>query len=155
MNMINIKTDSLEVKSSNTSEVKCTVERFESGSVILNKFAMIQFFEGSDLHLSRLKRIGIRSIEVKKTKLIIELVRGMLSADDKFEFIFDYSDLTTLREFLEARIEHCEIERDKRTLDVNGNPKFNADVYVGQKLLLLDLRELMIGKIVDVIVTNK
>ena len=55
----------------------------------------------------------------------------------------DRQDLFILRKWLEVRMLHCEMERDTRS------DKFNPDTYIGQKLLLLDLRELLLGEAVD------
>ena len=58
-------------------------------------------------------------------------------------------EVKTMRSWLETRMSHCEMERENRTTTKNGHPKFNPDTYIGQKLLLLDLRELLLGDIVD------
>jgi hypothetical protein len=49
-------------------------------------------------------------------------------------------EVIALKEALEARMLHCEHERDARS------ENFNADTYIGMKLLLIDIREWLLGE---------
>lgn len=54
-------------------------------------------------------------------------------------------DVQIMLDLLKIRMAHCEKERDDR------DPRFNPDTYIGQKLLLVDLREwLAIEQALDV-----
>ena len=125
------------------------VRRFREGIIALTGFAIAQFLEGAEL-LAQSKHGCSR----KDTLLILRLAKGIgvLQHNPSVSISVDYLDLVHLREWLELRMAHCEVERDQRTVIHVADkefPKFNADTYIGQKLLLLDLRELMLGEIIE------
>lgn len=49
-------------------------------------------------------------------------------------------DVRCLKQCLENRMAHCEKQRDER------DDQFNADTYIMQKMLLLELREWLLGE---------
>lgn len=53
------------------------------------------------------------------------------------------NEMNMLRQWLEARIAHCEAERDQRS------ERFNPDTYIMMKMLLLDIREWLLGEVVS------
>lgn len=68
------------------------------------------------------------------------------------------AEVKQLRRWLEARMAHCEEERDSESgaekhshansID-EPSKKFNPDTYIAQKFLLLDIREWLAGDIID------
>lgn len=58
------------------------------------------------------------------------------------------AEVKTMIHVLQLRMAHCEKERDLRTTRNNAKGEkvevFNPDTYIGQKLLLIDLREWLI-----------
>jgi len=144
----NIPTNALVVVGSSFDIKSCKIKQFTNGIIALTGFAICQFLEGAELIAN--KPSGCFRSE---TLLILRLAKSMgtLNHVPAVEITVDYRDLTHLRSWLEARMQHCEQERDARTLSPSGDGthlKFNADTYIGMKLLLLDLRELMLGELV-------
>lgn len=144
--MENIQTNSLTALDVVKSNYKATVNVFKSGKIALTGFAISQFLEGFEL-------IVKRSLHSQKADVLLSLKLAKAIAAciqlEKAIVELDYEELVILRSWLETRIAHCEEERDSRTTWPNTNTlKFNPDTYIGQKLLLLDLRELMLGEIV-------
>jgi hypothetical protein len=93
-------------------------------------FALVQFFEGMKLipysspHHEMLKKLMDAFIKINYEEFIQE---------------YYYSEIKQLIEFLNIRLEHCVKER--------GSKKFNQETYLNMKLLLIDLRELIVPKI--------
>jgi hypothetical protein len=152
----NIPTNALVVVNRNDYSFRADVFRFNTGVISLTGFALAQFMEGADLEITELEkeRINIKSVlHCKKMKLILNMSKSIVTTihGNTSSMEVDYEDLKILRKWLELRMSHCEKERDARTVWPH-NPevlKFNPDTYIGQKLLLLDLRELMLGEIVE------
>ena len=144
--MENISTNSFSVLDAERSRYKATVKVFKSGKIALTGFAISQFLEGFEL-------IVKESLHAQKTDVLLSLKLSKAIAAcvqlEKAIVEIDYEELVILRSWLEARMAHCEKERDSRTTMPNSEIlKFNPDTYIGQKLLLLDIRELMLGEIV-------
>lgn len=102
--------------------------RISKGKIKLTQFALIQLIHGAEI------------IEKASHKLVAKIgIAAMnlatMQEHTSVELDFDREDVYELRNLLEARMLHCEKERDER------NPKFNADTYIAQKFLLLDIRE--------------
>lgn len=148
-NMVHVPTNSLVVSHKEMITRKANVRIFQTGKILLNGFAIAQFLEGFELYVKDDTRVNIPK---EMIVLSLKITKGIGSALQlkNAEFEFDYEELKTLRTWLEIRMRHCEIERDNRTV-WSHNPevlKFNPDTYIGQKLLLLDLRELLLGEII-------
>ena len=146
--MVHVPTDSLVVLHSEKTTRKANIRIFQTGKILLNGFAISQFMEGFELYVKDDTRVNIPK---EMILLSLKISKGLAMAIQlkNAEFEFDYEELKTLRTWLEIRMRHCEIERDNRTVWAhNGAPKFNPDTYIGQKLLLLDLRELLLGEII-------
>lgn len=149
--LVNIFSNSLRVIEKTTDVQRVELKVFDKGIITLNGFAIMQFLEGAKVITNAYIHKTFTAFEVN---LILRLSEGLLSnlqnaEDCKIEVT--YKDLQSLRTWLEARMSHCEKERDSRTMiTCNGEQveKFNADTYIGQKLLLLDLRELLLGEVV-------
>jgi hypothetical protein len=129
-----------------------------SGTFTLNQFSLFQFFVGHQLMdegnlvpqptAKLLSKLGVLAIEMAyPTNVSVSL---------------DRREVTVLVKMLEARMAHCEMERDRRdTLEVDDNrayasqedaernQKFNPDTYIAQKLLLLEMKEWLFGEILD------
>ena len=147
--MVNVPTNSLTVSHKETVKMRATVRMFQSGTIFLNGFAISQFLEGFELLVPHHSKIEVLK---EHTKLSLKIAKGIAATIQlgKAEYPVVYSEVKILKEWLEARMRHCEQERDNRTTwPHNGELKFNPDTYIGQKLLLLDLRELLIGEIID------
>lgn len=150
VSMQNIPTNSLTVVDKHTDSKYCHVRLFKSGIIQLTGFAIAQFLEGAELVVAD---SIITMMKVDNVKLILRLSKSisMVQAMESANIEVNYEDLKTLRNWLELRMAHCEQERDQRTMINRGGhdyPKFNPDTYIGMKLLLLDIRELMLGEIV-------
>lgn len=144
--MENIQTNSLTALDVVKSNYKATVNVFKSGKIALTGFAISQFLEGFELIVK-----GSLHSQKDDVLLSLKLAKAIAACVQLQKAIVEinYEELTILRSWLEARMEHCEKERDSRTTLPNSNTlKFNPDTYIGQKLLLLDIRELMLGEIV-------
>ena len=144
--MENIQTNSLTALDVVKSSYKATVNVFKSGKIALTGFAISQFLEGFELLVKG-------ALHPQKTDVLLSLKLSKAIAAciqlEKAIVEINYEELTLLRNWLETRMAHCEKERDSRTTMPNSNVlKFSPDTYIGQKLLLLDIRELMLGEIV-------
>lgn len=78
------------------------------------------------------------------------------------EFNVTRNDVVMLRQWLEQRMRHCELEREQENqtytewINTNSNSihmdkeqpirNFNPDTYIGMKLLLIELREWLLGE---------
>ena len=145
---INIPSNFLALIKGNYEDVRCTMRVLTNGVISLTGFAIVQFLEGADIVNN-----SHPTMDQKDVSLLLKLAKsiGILNDFDTIEFDITYGELKVLRSWLEARMLHCEKERDDRTMMNLGGveyPKFNPDTYIGQKLLLLDLRELMLGQII-------
>lgn len=148
--MAHVPADSLTVIDSKKSKKNVNILSFQEGIIKLSGFAIVQFLEGAEL-LNNDPDKAIDSYSTRKEiNLILSLTKKAIIRHDPFvEIHVDYGDLKILRSWLEVRMAHCEKERDERTLIPGTDaPKFNPDTYIGQKLLLMDIRELMIGEVV-------
>ena len=146
--MVNVPTDSLIVSHSEKITKKANVKIFQTGKILLTGFAITQFLEGFELYVKDDTRVNIPK---EMVILSLKIAKGLPMAIQlkNGEFEFDYEELRILRTWLEIRMKHCEIERDNRVAWPHDRDalKFNPDTYIGQKLLLLDLRELLLGEI--------
>ena len=138
---LNIPANSLQVLSSNKKEERVTMSYFFEGKIKLSDFAMMQFLHGAKSELEMTEKEPTH----KELTLWFKMSTHLLTVGNLSEVILkvDRQDLFILRKWLELRMLHCEKERDAR------NPKFNPDTYIGQKLLLIDLRELLLGEIME------
>ena len=148
--MVNVPSDSLTVSRKETVKMKATVRMFQSGTIFLNGFAISQFLEGFSLLVPSYSKV---SVLAEHTSLSLKITKGIATAIQlgKAEYEVSYSEVKILKEWLEARMRHCEKERDERVTWPHDRDalKFNPDTYIGQKLLLLDLKELLLGEIIS------
>ena len=147
--MLNIPTNFLVVVDKKTDSKYCHVRQFITGTIQLNGFAIMQFLEGAELVVADATIITMKS---KSVQLILRLAKSipMVLHEEFVDINVDRKDLQNLRKWLELRMTHCEKERDERiVIPGTTQQKFNPDTYIGQKLLLLDLRELLMGEIIE------
>lgn len=149
-NMVNIPCQSLIVVEEIKDVKYCNVRFFASGVIQLTGFAVTQLLEGAELMVAD---NTVKLIDANEVKLILLLSKSLeiFQHVDYNDYKVDNNDLRILRKWLELRMIHCEKERDERTVLPwdSSKQKFNPDTYIGQKLLLLDLRELLIGEILS------
>jgi hypothetical protein len=79
-------------------------------------------------------------------QLAVRLFRAIenMNGEPSIQISLERSQVETLKKMLEARMLHCEKERDNRQED------FNPDTYISQKLLLLDIREWLMAYSVQI-----
>lgn len=149
----NIPATGFTVRSNNTIEDRRLVSFNKSATFTFNNFALLQILHGRILldksygmsvDTALAAKLGIYAIESATNDVHIELNR---------------KEMQSLRLWLEARMAHCEKERDMESgaekyshdndLAVEAVTKFNPDTYIAQKFLLLDLREWLAGDVID------
>lgn len=142
----NIPTNSFISDNEETRNDYVQLKQKTKATLQLSNFAIIQFIHGAKLMVSDEKDVRISRNKatnlVKLMSMLTEVAmrNGKNSTDTLF---FERKEVILMREMLEARMSHCEKERDERS------DKFNADTYIGQKLLLLDIREWLLGEVVE------
>ena len=140
---INIPSSSLKVINSIRKEDRKTVSFFYEGTVSLTTFAIMQLLHGAKISIEQF-RYEIEKVHGVEFILYYKLAKYLLEIpQESYEIELSRTELLCLKKWLEFRMIHCEMERDER------NPKFNPDTYIGQKLLLIDLRELLLGEIME------
>lgn len=121
-----------------------TVTMFQSGNIILSNFAAIQLIHGAQIYFKSEEFVNKVSPEFKimQLELYVQLTQCIMpkKMDDSsiIELSVTHFDFDFMRLFLEARIAHCEKERD------NKSENFDIETHIEQKLLLLlllDIRE--------------
>lgn len=131
------------------------VEAFKEGVITLSPFSIFQILEGAE-YLPELQE-G-KSIPASLFKVYVKLNSAFRKVQlgefgTRIEFFLTRYEILLLIRLLKARMKHCEWERDKRITVPGPNgeefDKFNPDTYIGQKLLLLELTELLMGTILD------
>ena len=118
----------------------------------ISVFVLIQLMLGAQLLIDEKLQEGAEHVEAKLVKLFLKISNLLLDArangstDEEnilqSEFLRD--EIEMMRTALEARMVHCEKERDA------GLSKFNPNTYIAMKILLLDIRDWLSGSIVSV-----
>lgn len=154
----NIPEHGFKVVEQSTERTRILVEAFTAGIIALSPFSIIQILEGAE-HLPEVQDSSRSMISKSFFKVYVKLNSAFRNiqlnqAPDGAEFAIDRAELMIMIKLLKARMNHCELERDQRIMykDDKGNdlrPRFNPDTYIGQKLLLLELLDLVMGTIVD------
>ena len=121
-----------------------SVSFFQEGYLTLTNFAVLQLVHGALLienpsdHL-RGKFTPAFTVLSKLTACLLP-VSGE-PTNGPCVISVSRAELLHLKTFLELRMKHCEKESDERS------ERFNPDSYIAQKLLLIDIRELLLGDI--------
>lgn len=136
-NYENIPSNSLKVIDFSEKSENVNVRFFSNGTIELSHFAVMQLLQGAITVVAGNDPYNV--FGRRESNLYFYLTKLLLTPAAKL--FVERLDLRVFKVWLEARMEHCEKERDAQ------NPKFNPDTYIGQKLLLLDLRELLVGNI--------
>lgn len=143
----NIPQGGVLVLSQERREEKVSVNFFQRGIIKLSGFALMQLLHGSELlckedSLQTMKGFTVTSA-FKALSLLSSCLLTMQVSDFGAEHTIEITrdDLKMFKLFLETRMKHCENERDVRS------ESFNPDTYIGQKLLLIDIREMLLGDI--------
>jgi hypothetical protein len=129
-----IEENSIKSYDTKTSSYEAIVNQAEAGRFSLTLFACIQVIAGAEF---------IEVFQNAKQNIAITRLLGKLSiyainltgTDEPLQVELERSEVEHMKTLLEARMRHCEIERDQQSSN------FNADTYISQKLLLLDIRE--------------
>lgn len=123
----------------------------------LSSFSVIQLIKG--VQEIAPKTMIQSEIAILMSKLFTSAVE---SNDDQCKVDISREDVVLLRKWLENRMRHCEAERDEENKQINkglrtdSDRKFNPDSYIGMKLLLIELREWLLGEeVVDENVYNR
>lgn len=136
-----------------TKSYAAIINRAVSGVFKLSLFACYQFIRGiksDDLDHNKLMALlpatKYGTVSLTIPRLIADLsiyvadLQTMDEAARKNHMISLQRDqVEILRILLEARMTHCEHERDSKDEEVKR--RFNVETYISQKLLLLDIRE--------------
>lgn len=152
---LNIPVSNIVASDVERTKTRATVELLQSAKLMIPLFSIIQFMQGAEIWLGEQKG----TIHVHLMRLFVKLANSLPNVGNdmtkSMQFGLSYDELCTLRIWLELRMKHCEEERDQRipAIDKDGFPipgvyKFNPDSYIAMKLLLLDIRELMLGNII-------
>lgn len=117
----------------------------------LNSFALMNFIKGFSLKIH--SSLNVNVFDMKLYDKLVQLIFDVISLSNVIVDMNDHSfvvgsftreELQQLVELIKLRMAHCEKERDER------NEKFNPDTYIGMKLLLIELKELLLGEIVEI-----
>jgi len=123
--------------------MRATIRQMKRAKINISSFAIVQFLQGAALYYEQLhEKNKLEKVSITETKLLTVLYMSA-PISTVTPLTINREELIALRKWLETRMRHCEIERDER------NPKFSPDTYIGQKLLLLDIRELLLGEIIE------
>lgn len=132
----NIPLTGFDVHTQETSKTTKVVELNERGRFKLSAFSLMQLIVGSASLIINQNLL---------TKLMEWLYNVQNNGDHYMELT--HAEVRELYHMLLVRMQHCEQERDTKALRPTGEPKFNPDTYIAQKLLLLEIKEWLIGEI--------
>lgn len=139
-----------------SSHKKVIVSLIDRATIVLSAFSVTQLMLGAKLFLDNCKDTMIDKGIVYVPKSIVSLFTTLATAilhgtQLEYTFSFTRDEMLSLRDFLRERMTHCEYERDNRTTHDNGELIFNADAYIGQKTLLLEMNLWLNGEIVEIL----
>lgn len=140
-NYINLQ-NGIIVNSVKSSVKTAIISLTKTANLKLSNFHVLMFLYGAKLHVESLKQ---EMVDKDILSLYMSLNEVLVENAPEKEFEFTSKQLRFLEQFLISRIDHCEKERDDR------NTKFNPDTYISMKLMLLNIKELMLGEIIEVI----
>lgn len=134
----NIPENSFKNHESETKVYRAIVVTATKGIFSLSLFACIQFLMGAQSKFLKLTRVdqGKELMELISRLAIYSIdLQATADSESSVQLMLTRNEVELFRILLNARMAHCENERDIRA------DTFNADTYIGQKLLLLDIRE--------------
>ncbi len=129
-----------------TEEQRVTISQKTYAIIKLSGFSLVQFLEGSLQEFEK-RFIKLASHPETETSLYFKLLFYSRTATDSVLKITEIGltrvEMKILKRWLEVRMSHCEQERK------DLNPKFDPDTYIGMKILLIEIREWLLGEYVD------
>jgi len=117
------------------SSKRVTVLFNEAADFNISKFTMVQFILGT-VDFTNLP-------STQKSFDILALFTNLVMTDptEEHKVYLKRDEVKMLEVWLKRRMAHCEMERD------NKSPKFNPDTYISMKILLLEIKEFLMGEI--------
>jgi hypothetical protein len=115
------------------------VENNVSDDIKLSTFSILQLIEGANASAKDKRTVDAVDVQVMSKLFTYAVSTGFNGAHQDTTIHVTRNEVKIMKKFIEARMSHCEQERDNR------NDKFNPDTYIGQKLLLIELREWLLG----------
>lgn len=112
------------------------------GTISLSIFSIIQLVEGAKLLINQIKTDLIDRQLVLTYMLLTNNTIVIPPTNTTIDISVDRKSMTNMKDFLLARMAHCERERDNREIG------FNADTYIAQKMLLLEIKEWLMGEVI-------
>jgi hypothetical protein len=140
-NYVNIQ-NGIIVNSVQNSVKSAVIKLVTSANLKLSTFHVLMFLYGAKLHVESLQQ---NMIDKDILSLYMSLNEAIVENVPEKEFEFTSNQLRFLEQFLISRLNHCERERDAQ------NNKFNPDTYISMKLMLLDIKQLMLGEILELV----
>lgn len=116
--------------------------------IALSTFSVIQLLKG--VQEITPKTMIKAEIAILMSKLFTSAVET--SSNDQCKIEVNREDVVLLRNWLETRMRHCEDEREEENRKIdrgsmsNSERRFNPDTYIAMKLLLIELREWLLGE---------
>lgn len=138
---INIQ-NGIIVNSVQNSTKKALIGTVTTASLKLSNFHILMFLYGAKIYVDNLKE---STVDREILSLYMSLNERLVENNEIVDFVFSAKQLKFLHDFLVERINHCEKERDERS------SRFNPDTYIGMKLMLLDIKQLMLGEIIEIL----
>ncbi len=167
----NIKKTGWSSKTIDTTTERVLLKLNQFANITLSPFAIRQIMSGAHLLL---QQRGVKAaLKYDETHLLSRLAIHIAyyAEDNESDRKVNVADLLTrttfgitrnemfiMREWLETRMTHCEEELENRVMIgevvekgnvTKGALKFNKETYVTMKLLLLDIREWLLGTAVE------
>ena len=142
--MKNIPSTNFKANDTVSKATKAIIQQNVSSILDLSRFSITQLIYGAKNEI--LQNEG--SVERNAVLLYMILNEKFFeSAMDTDILILEVerNQVIIMRKWIEARLAHCEKERDDR------NPRFNPDTYIHLKMLLLDIREWLSGDVLEII----
>lgn len=145
--LVTIPTTGFSSLSPASKTEQVTVSMIMNDTITLSHFSIIQLLAGlsmvTDEKLAKSGLLFIQPVAILRVagKLYEAAIAVHPSGEVTVKFDVTRDDVKVMFELLKLRMKHCEEQRDEENQTKPENPRFNPDTYIGQKLLLLDLRE--------------
>lgn len=123
------------------------VSMHENDNITLSHFSVIQLLAGlamvTDDMLAKSVLLFVKPVELLRVagKLYAVAISPRSANNDLLELEVKRDEVKIMYELIKLRMAHCEKQRDEENSNPELDKRFNPDTYIGQKLLLLDLRE--------------
>ena len=141
-NYVNVQ-NGITVNSVESKTQKALIGTIATASLKISNFHILMFLYGARIYVENLQQALFVDKEV--LSLYMTLNEKLIEGNEEIDYTFSSKELKFLEKFLVARLNHCEVERDNRS------SKFNPDTYISMKLMLLDIKQLMLGEIIEIL----